>query len=324
VSFGLGLGLLLFYILITLYYISFLVPVPFPRAVLAPAAGIGMTLCASVAAGQRSMERALQSSNWIAVRWSALLMILPLIILILEVLQRPQLIVGTGFPVRVMTYNIHGAYGLNGRQDVEAIARVIEDAQVDVVVLQEIERGWLLEGSTDLLALLAGRLNMPYTVMDTPTDPIAGNAILSRYPIVATGQGSLPLLDTLISRGYAWAQIDLGEGETLRVVVTHLHHEPKRGDVRIAQVDALLQALGRQPYTIFAGDMNAVAGSPEIQLIIDAGFVDSWGEVGHDGRPQIDWIFHTPDLIADDIVKIESPASDHPAVVATIALKEKP
>lgn len=324
VSFGLGLGLLLFYIFITLYYVSFLVPIPIPHAALAPAAGIGLTACAFVAARQRRNIQAPQTSHWNLVRWSALLMILPMSMLIVEAVPRPQPTAATGYPMRVMTYNIHAAYGLDGRQDVEAIARVIEGAQTDVVVLQEIERGWLLEGSTDLLALLKHRLNMPYTVMNTPTDPIAGNAILSRYPIVATGHGTLPLLDTLVRRGYAWAQIDLGEGKMLRVVVTHLHHESDRGDVRIAQVDALLQALGKQPSTILAGDMNAAAGSPEIQLILKAGFVDSWAEAGNDDRPPIDWIFHTPDLIAHEISKIESPASDHPAVVATIVLKEKP
>jgi len=333
VSFGFGLGLLLFYILITLYYISFLVPVPIPRAALAPAAGIGLTLCALVAAGQRPLGRAAQTSNEKSVRWSALLMILPVSILILEALPRPKPILEKGFPVRVMTYNIHGAYGLDGRQNVEAIAQVIEGAGTDVVVLQEIERGWVLEGSTDLLPLLSRRLHMPYTVMDTPTDPIAGNAILSRYPIVATGQGSLPRLDTLVGRGYAWAQIDLGAGEELRVFVTHLHHEPERSDVRIEQIGALLQALGKQPYTILAGDLNAVPGSPEIQMILDTGFVDAWAEAGHGevntsvGRQpnwRIDWIVHTPDLIAHDIEVVESQASDHSAVVATIALKEEP
>jgi endonuclease/exonuclease/phosphatase family metal-dependent hydrolase len=323
-SFGFGLGLLLFYILITLYYVSLLEPVPIPRAALAPAAGIGLVLCALFAARQRPLEPTLQTSNWKSLRWAGLLMILPISLLILESLSIPQPVSETGYPVRVMTYNIHGAYGLNGRQDVEAIARVIESAGTEVVVLQEIERGWLLEGSTDLLPLLARRLHMPYTIMGAATDPISGNAILSRYPILAAGNGNLPNLDTLVGRGYSWAQIDLGAGETLRVVTTHLHHEPEGSDVRIAQVDAFLRAWGMQPQTVLAGDMNAIIGSREIQMLLEAGFVDSWAEAGHGDRPPIDWIFHTPDLIARDIVKIENRASDHPAVLATIERNENP
>ena len=322
VSFGLGLGLVLFYLLITLYYVSFLLPVPISRVVLAPAAGIGLMLCALVAARQPRRERA--PASWKSVRWSALLLVLPVGVLIVEALPSPPSITGTGYPVRVMTYNIHGAYGLNGRQDVEAIARVIESADTDVVVLQEIERGWLLEGSTDLLPLLSRRLLMPYAIMGAVTDPISGNAILSLYPIVATGQGGLPSSGTLVLRGYLWAQIDLGAGQTLRVITTHLHHEPEGLDVRVAQVDALLQAWGMHSQTVLAGDMNAISGSPEIQKLLNAGFMDSWAEAGRGDRPAIDWIFYSPDLIARDVMKIESPASDHPAVVATIERKERP
>lgn len=324
VSVGFGLGALLFYVLVSLYYISFLAPVPFPRTALAPAAGIGLMLCAFVSARQRTWNEITQTSTWIPIRWIMTLLTLYVSILIIDARPRSQPILRTGYPVRVMTYNIRGGYGLNGRQDVEAIAQVIEGAQVGVVVLQEIERGWLLEGSTDILALLSHRLNMPYTVMGTPTDPIAGNAILSHYPILATAQGKLPRLDTLVDRGYIWAQIDLGGDETLRVFVTHLHHESEGSNVRMAQMSALLQAWKMHPQTVLAGDLNARMGSPEIQMVLDAGFVDSWMEAGKGDRPPIDWIFHTPDLIALDIEKIESPASDHPAVVATIARKRQP
>jgi endonuclease/exonuclease/phosphatase (EEP) superfamily protein YafD len=63
-------------------------------------------------------------------------------------------------------------------------------------------------------------------------------------------------------------------------------------------------------------------------MILNAGFVDAWAEAGHGevstsvGRHpnwRIDWIVHTPDLIAWDVEVIENRASDHSAVVATIA-----
>jgi endonuclease/exonuclease/phosphatase (EEP) superfamily protein YafD len=46
--------------------------------------------------------------------------------------------------------------------------------------------------------------------------------------------------------------------------------------------------------------------------------VDVWAETDQRERPRIDWIFHSPDLAANDVVLVESPASDHPALVATI------
>ncbi|MCI0419648.1 MAG: endonuclease/exonuclease/phosphatase family protein, partial [Acidobacteria bacterium] len=127
--------------------------------------------------------------------------------------------------------------------------------------------------------------------------------------------------DTLIRRGYVWALIDLGAGGKLLVLNTHLETQKERTDVRMAQAQTVLQAWNGRPQTVLLGDMNAVSGSQEMQMLLDAGFMDAWAEAGRGGRPRIDWIFHTPDLSALDVMKIESPASDHSAVVATIARK---
>jgi endonuclease/exonuclease/phosphatase family metal-dependent hydrolase len=59
-------------------------------------------------------------------------------------------------------------------------------------------------------------------------------------------------------------------------------------------------------------------------MILDAGLVDAWTEAGHSEEfawmaRRIDWIFHTPDLIAREVSVVESRASDHLAVVAIIA-----
>ena len=87
-------------------------------------------------------------------------------------------------------------------------------------------------------------------------------------------------------------------------------------EVRGLQAEA--RAISDDAMTVLVGDMNALFGSREIQMILEAGFVDAWSESGQPERPRIDWIFHTPDLVARDVVVIESPASDHPAFAATI------
>ena len=319
-GFAIWLGLLLLGTLIMLYYFSFVVRLlPIPRSTLAPLAGSGLTLCAVSSTWLRSREQPRRALDWTPVRLGMLMLLLPLGVLMAEALHAPKPALAKGYPVRVMTYNIRSAYGMEGRQDVEAIARVIEGAGADVVALQELSRGWFMNGGTDLLPLLSSRLQMPYTVMGAATDPLFGNAILSRYPILASGQGKLPQLDTLIGRGYVWAQLDLGAGETLLVIGAHL--EPGHADARLAQTEALIDNWAAQPKTVLAGDMNALPGSPEIQMIVEAGFVDAWVEAGQEDRPRIDWIFHTPELIARDVTTIVSRASDHSAVVATIALR---
>ncbi len=315
-----GLALLCIPGLATLYYVSFLVRLlPFPRFALAPLVGAGLAVCALGAAWQRRPGWGVHAPDWAPVRLGALLLLAPVALWVAEVTATPPPAWPSGGSVRVMTYNIHAAFGMNGRLDVEAVAQVIEDAGAEVVALQELSRGWLINGSADLLPLLSRRLSMPAAVMGPATDPVAGNAILSQYPILAGGHGELPQLDSLVGRGYVWAHIAWGAGEPLLIMDTHLATE--RADLRIAQITALLSAWAGRPRTVLVGDINALSGSREIQMILEAGFVDAWSESGQPERPRIDWIFHTPDLMARDVVVIESPASDHPAFAATIELR---
>jgi endonuclease/exonuclease/phosphatase family metal-dependent hydrolase len=311
-----GLSLLCLPGLISLYYVSFLVRIlPVPRAALAPLAAAGLALCALAAAWLWRPGRCQPAPDWAPVRLGAFLLLVPLSLWVGEVTARPPAR-PSGGAVRVMTYNIHAAFGLNGSLDVEAVAQVIADSGAGAVALQEISRGWLINGNADLLALLARRLSMPAAVIGPAADPVAGNALLSQYPIRASGHGDLPQLDSLVGRGYVWAQLDWGAGEPLLVMNTHLATESV--ELRLAQLTALLKAWAGRPRTVLAGDMNALSGSREIEMILEAGFVDAWSEAGQLERPRIDWIFHTPDLVARDVAVIESPASDHPAYAATI------
>jgi endonuclease/exonuclease/phosphatase family metal-dependent hydrolase len=323
-SVALGLGLLTFAILVVVYSISFVVQLPFPSAVLAPLAAAGLALCALVAARLRPRERTPLASAWTPVRWGAVLLLAPVVVLASGVGNAPKPVSAQGFSVKVTTYNIRDGFGMNGRQDLEAIAQVIEGAGTDVVALQEIGRGSLLESGADVLAVLSRRLDMPYWVMENATDSLFGDAILSRYPISASGTGTLPRLNAVIVRGYAWAQIDLGSGDQLLVLTTHLDSRgggEKGSAERVAEAQGLLANWAGRPQTVLLGDMNSSAGSPEMQTLLAGGLLDSWAEAGHGQRPAIDWIYHTPDLVARDVVTIESQASDHFAVVATIDAK---
>ncbi|MCI0574586.1 MAG: endonuclease/exonuclease/phosphatase family protein, partial [Chloroflexi bacterium] len=299
-GFAVWLGLFLFNVFVMLYYFSLAVPLlPFPRAALVPLAGAGLALCAIRAAWRRSPAPGPGALLRPAARLGLLLLLAPAAFWLADSSSAPVEATAHGYPVRVMTYNVRSAYGRAGRQDVEAIAQVIENAGTEVVALQELPRSGMLSGTSDLLSLLARRLDMPYTVMGAATDPVFGNAILSRYPILDSGWDNLPHLDSLIGRGYVWAEIELGGGQTLLVVGAHLSTE--RAEIRLAQVEALLQAWPPRPRLAFLGDMNARPGSQEIERILDAGFVDAWAETGQAERPRIDWIFHTPDLVASDV-----------------------
>ena len=320
-SLAIGLGMLLFAILVVVYSISFVVQLPFPGAALAPLAAAGLVLCMLAGARQLSAPKAIDL-DWAPVRFGALLLLAPVGLLAAETGRAPISVQPSGLPVKVMTYNIRDGFGMNGRQDIEAIAEVIASANTDIVALQEIGRGSLLESGADVLAVLSRRLDMPYWVMETATDPLFGDAILSRYPIRASGTGSLPRRNAVIVRGYAWAQIDLGSGATLLVMTSHLDsgNGANGSTERVAEAQGLLADWGARPQTVLLGDMNSSAGSPEMQTLLGAGLLDSWAEAGHGQRPAIDWIYHTPDLAARDVMTIDSQASDHLAVIASLDL----
>lgn len=64
--------------------------------------------------------------------------------------------------LRIMTYNIHGAVGMDGRFSMERIARVIARHRPDIVALQEVDVGRPRSDRLDQAALLADRLGMTF------------------------------------------------------------------------------------------------------------------------------------------------------------------
>ena len=166
--------------------------------------------------------------------------------------------------------------------------------------------GWRI-GSTCRCSLPARPILSGATLCSTPAN--SGE----RLGAAAAGRDAFP-------RGYLWASIDAGLPEPLLVIVTHLHHVESEHAPRLAQVPVLLGFWNQRPYSILLGDLNSEPDYAEMQLIADAGRVDSWAEAGTgDGLTwpavgpfeRIDWVWHTPDLRAVDADVPATTASDH-------------
>jgi endonuclease/exonuclease/phosphatase family metal-dependent hydrolase len=322
---SLGLGLVLYLLLSFIYYVSLNLAIPIPREAMMPTAavivGLGMVYIALRARGAT-----LPSAKDLTGLFVSIALALVAVLTWMIIGRGPTFEQPAGMPVRVLTYNIHSAYNSEGRQDPEGIARVIEASAADVVALQEVSRGWLIDGATDLPEWLSRRLGMPYLFRGT-TDPVWGNAILSRYPVIAQGWGRLPLAGTLLARGYLWAEIEVGSTEPLLVIATHLHHIESEHGPRLEQVPVLLEFWDGRPHSLLMGDLNSEPDYPEMDLIREAGFVDAWAEAGEgDGYSwparepfeRIDWVWHSPDLTALDAITLPGTASDHLGVLVTI------
>ena len=321
----LPLGTLLFLVLVFAFYLSLDIALTFPRTAIPPAAAALFGLMLLIA------SRGLQipdAEGDTAPVWAASLVVgLPLLLWILAgPIPTPK--PPTSAPVRVMTYNIHSGFGSLGRHDPEAIAKVIEDSGVDVVALQEITRDRLLDGASDLVTWLSRRLDMAIVFSGTE-EPHWGNAILSRLPVLASGSGELPRDGSLIGRGYTWVEIDIGADDPLLIINTHLHQIEDDHDIRLLQVPVLLDFWGGRQSSILLGDLNAESGAPEITLLEEAGLIDSWRESGagagltwnaRDPSKRIDWVWHSADLIGNQVEIIQTLASDHLPVMVQITV----
>ncbi len=244
-----------------------------------------------------------------------------------------------GPAVVVMSYNIHSGFDGEGIQDPESIATVIEQSGAEVVGLQEVSRGWFLNGGTDLTLWLAERLDMPHVFFTPAADPAWGNAILSRYPLEDLESGLLPLGRIPFQRSYQIARVDLPE--PFWMINTHLQQvddpsipdEERERDLALlhrAQLGTVLRAWGGRATSVLTGDLNAQPGWQQIDYLLAAGFVDGLSTLGpeaawtsgywtNDGVPRwrIDWIVHTPDMQVIDAGVIPDDTSDHYPIVAT-------
>ena len=178
-------------------------------------------------------------------------------------------------PLRLMTYNVHFGYDDRQTPSLEDIARTIEGASPDVIVLQEVMRGGSLAAQHDTLGWLATRLGMTYVFAPTVGDAF-GNAVLTRLPVEHVERISFvrpaPLRHS--PRGAVLVRI-----AGINVVNTHLDEyvDAASDAVREDQLRVILREWGERRPVVIAGDLNAVRGSAAIALLTRAGFDDLAG-----------------------------------------------
>lgn len=241
--------------------------------------------------------------------------------------ESPTTIAGNGLPIRVMTYNIHNGFDTDGQLALEELAQLIEDSEADVIALQEVSRGWVVNGSVDTLTWLSRRLDMPY-VFDPMIDPLLGMAILSRYPVLEMETIDLPPANLAINRGAMRVTVDIGNDETVDIITTHFHHLLLGGPVREIQSRAILDLWGGADQTIILGDFNTPPNTPPIEVLRQGGLTDAYERVGAppEGHTfylnrvpvRIDYIWLSRDLDVYDLDVVHVNASDHYAVSATV------
>ncbi len=320
-----GLGMLLLVIFIFTYYIVYDLPLPFQNSLL-PLVALIMVLLAGLRPLWGANKAATQNASAAKVLVPAMLLLMIIPLLQMLSWQEPVPITPGPDTVRVMTYNLHNGADPKGQIGLEALAQVIEAQNPDVVGLQEVSRGWVINGSIDTLAWLEQRLGM--TAVYGPTaDAQWGNAVLTRLPVLAYENHPLPTGDLLIKRGFMVLSLDRGADQPLTLINTHYHHADDGSAIRQQETLSLLDYWNGQPASVVTGDLNAEHGTPEIDLYGQADFgdvLDLTGVVPGYTNPvpgpyrRIDYIFITPDQEASNAVIPPDEASDHLAIGVTL------
>lgn len=179
-----------------------------------------------------------------------------------------------GRRLRLMTYNVHGCVGMDGKMSPERIARVIADHAPDVVALQELDVGRSRSGWIDQAQSIARHLEMEFHFHPAlrVEEELYGDAVLSTLPMRLIRADRLPEpggLGQLEPRGALWVAVEI-EGMEVHIINTHLGLLP--GERRV-QAEALLGAdwvggMTRASPKILCGDFNALPSSPVYRRLV--------------------------------------------------------
>jgi len=223
-----------------------------------------------------------------------------------------------GDGLKILTYNIQQGYSADGQKNYEGQLALMREIDADIIGLQESDTARIAGGNSDVVRTMADKLDMhsyygPSTVTGT-----FGIALLSRYPI------EQPQTHFLYSEGeqvaVIEAEITVGE-QTFTVFVTHLGN----GGPMIQQ-EQFLELVDGKDNVIAMGDFN-FRPYEEQYALTTASLDDTWtlkwpdwvDGGGQNPQPdKIDHIFVTPGIRVLDATFVDDPASDHPAVTATI------
>lgn len=232
--------------------------------------------------------------------------------------------------VKVMTYNLHSAVGMDKLRDTGRISALIKAQNPDLCGLQEVLRKYRPEP-----------VDMPRELEDGTEMKIYFGAALSRntdgvhldYGIASLSKPDSELAEIIMlpwehgcePRAAVVLKIRHPAGD-FYFINTHLSYENDLDDERLEQLQKILAVMREKNYlpAIITGDFNAEPDSPCIRLLEENCTVVNHGTrtfSTYDPLVQIDYIAYTPRnafSVLNMQVIPEKTASDHFPVCATL------
>lgn len=241
------------------------------------------------------------------------------------------------------------------KERLDAIAELLCAADLDVIVLNEVDFDSTWSGGVDQAAWIAQKLRFPHIVEQRNLDFAVpffrlgfGNAVLSRYPLKSVRAIDYPAhseTEAFLAgkkRGLL-CTIELDEGEDIDLLAVHLEHREEDTRVKTAEMIEDLRRASPRPF-FAAGDFNSMplgfpacetdgAGRSALSVLLDGGgFVTLPRETPgdeeltfHSQRPEllIDWVLAPSNWSIAEKEVPDTELSDHRPVFVTVRAPEK-
>lgn len=235
--------------------------------------------------------------------------------------------------LRVMTYNIHHAEGLDGRVDTARIAALIQQERADIVALQEVDKGVRRTALRDLAAELASLTGMTGIFSNNFhfQGGEYGNAVLTRFPVKRWTNHHYQMIRTNEQRGLLQLVLDV-RGREVVFMNTHIDFRSDDAErwLNVGEIETLTKAQGATP-VILCGDFNNQPKGRVYDRLTQT-FQDTWAKVGagngfsfpaNGANRRIDYIWFTqPEALKPIKAWLpESEASDHLPLVVEFELR---
>lgn len=240
---------------------------------------------------------------------------------------------------KVLVYNVHAGKDAAGKDNLQRVADVVRDANADIVLLQEVDKGTRRSGGVDQPAEYARRTG--YQVrFGKSLDYDGGDygiAILSRWPIRRDSTVHLPVEPPQERSGGSheprvamFAEVAAPFGN---LVVFNTHIDAS-GDERwrlqeIQTIQRIARAALRDgaKHVLFGGDFNSTPESAVQTQLRANGFNDAWQRCGtgeglsypaDSSKKRIDYLFLLAGAECTEARVVNTQASDHRPVLFTL------
>lgn len=235
------------------------------------------------------------------------------------------------FSLRIMTYNIHHGEGIDGVVNLERIAKIINQENPDILLLQEVDVNLDRSGNVDIPTYFTEKTELENIVFGKNLDIEDGgygNATLSRFPFTSSNNFHFKKIGPE-QRGVLITEISTN-GRKLLVLNSHFDHSEDDSE-RIFYAEKIIDKILPEynaDAVLFGGDFNDIPTSRMYRKLMEE-FEDTWKVSGQgegftipadQPSKRIDYILFEGNIKPDSIWVPQTEASDHLPVVADFVL----